>query len=82
MTTSHSAEAIRQQIKQLDIQLDHALHLFADFEAGLNEELKHAASPEQRTALFAKRSDYEVALGIEDLVIKIDDLRAQLRALE
>lgn len=81
MTDSSTADAIRAQIKQLDDQLDDALHLFADFEATWNEELKHLTDPDARAAQFAKRSDYEVALGIEDLVNRIDELRTELRNL-
>ena len=84
MSDTHlsSAAAIRDELKRLNGHLDDALHLFADFEAHLNEKLKHAETPEQRSALFSQRNDYEAALGIEAVVNQIDALRGQLRDLE
>ena len=76
-----SAEELRTDLKRLDKHLDDALRLFADYEAALNHELKTASSPEQRSEIFERRNAYEMTLGIDTLVERIDAVREQLRGL-
>jgi len=77
MTTA--PEDVKAEIDRLEAQLDDAMRLFATFEEELNGHLR-GASPEERTAIFARRAAYEQTLGIEALVERIFELRQLARA--
>jgi hypothetical protein len=66
--------------KRLDDLLDDALEQFAHFEEVMNPRMK-AASPEEMPALMAERSLMEDALGIVDLVERIDAIRERMVVL-
>jgi hypothetical protein len=75
----NSPDALRTELTALNRQLDTVMLSFGDFEISLNAELKTAAAPEARAAIFARRAEYEDLLGIETLVERIDSVRERLR---
>jgi hypothetical protein len=77
-----TAESIKAEIQRLDDELDTAMHLFADYEAILNQELNNTSDPAERSKIIERRTAYEDTLGIAILVDRIDALRAELRALQ
>lgn len=66
--------------KRLDALLDEAMDAYALAEEDLNPRMK-AAGPDELKALMAERSRIEEALGIADLVDRIDLLRERIAAL-
>jgi hypothetical protein len=66
--------------KRLDGLLDDALHQFALYEEVMNARMK-AASPAEMPALMEERAHMEEALGIADLVDRIDVIREQMAGL-
>jgi len=73
-------QALRSELDGLNSSLDQLLHVFADFEAALNDELKLTSDPQERAEIFARRAAYEQTLGIEEIVERIDLVRDRLRA--
>lgn len=67
--------------KRLDDLLDDALAQFALYEEEMNARWR-GATPEQIQALMAERAQMEEAMGIADLVIRIDELRVQIEDLK
>ena len=72
-------QELLSELDGLNAHLDQLLHVFADFEAALNDELRITSDPQRRAEIFARRADYEQTLGIEEIVERIDMVRAHLR---
>ncbi len=72
-------QTLRTELDGLNAHLDQLLHVFADFESALNEELKFATDTAERAEIFRRRAEYEQTLGIEHIVERIDKLRECLR---
>lgn len=67
--------------KRLDQLLDEALEQFALYEEGMNARMK-VASAEEMPALMAERARMEDALGIAELVERIDGIRERMAAIK
>ncbi len=67
--------------RRLDTLLDDALGQFALYEEGMNARMK-AASADEMPALLAERARMEDALGIAELVERIDAIRERMIALK
>lgn len=76
MTETREARLAELQAerKRLDALLDDAVAQFALVEEDMNARMK-AATPEQLQELMAERARIEDALGIAELVDRIDELR-------
>lgn len=74
-------EQLLDEKKRLDIQLDEALDQYALYEEGMNIRFK-TASDSERAALMAERNEVEEKLGIVTLVMRLDEIRAQIEALK
>jgi hypothetical protein len=72
-------QTLRAELDGLNAHLDQLLHVFADFEAALNDELKLTSDAAERAEIFERRAVYEQTLGIEDIVERIDMVRERLR---
>lgn len=83
MTESRQARLVRLQDERtrLDALLDDAVARYALVEEDMNARMK-AASPERLQELMAERTRIEEALGIADLVNRIDDLRAEITQMQ
>ncbi|HSV29598.1 MAG TPA: hypothetical protein VLL76_08560 [Candidatus Omnitrophota bacterium] len=71
--------ALLDEKKRLDDLLDEALDKFALYEEDFNNRLKHVHE-DQRMAMYAERNQVEEALGIADLVMRLDELRELIAA--
>lgn len=74
-------EQLLDEKKRLDAQLDEALDQYALYEEGMNIRFK-TASDSERAALMAERNEVEEKLGIVTLVMRLDEIRAQIEALK
>jgi hypothetical protein len=74
-------DALIEERKRLDAQLDEALHTFAEYEEGMNVRWQ-SADPAARQELMAERSRVEEELGIVTIVLRLDEIREQLDALK
>ena len=81
MSQAPARTALLAEKQRLDAQLDDALDQYALFEEGMNIRFKHADEAE-RAALMAERNQVEETLGIVALVLRLDEIRAQLEQLE
>lgn len=73
-------EALTDERKTLDAQLDEALHTFAEYEEGMNV-CWQSADAAARQDLMAERSRVEEELGIVAIVLRLDEIREQLEQL-
>lgn len=73
--------ALQDERNRLDALLDDALAQFALVEEDLNPRMK-VATPAQLQELMAERACIEEALGIAELVDRIDLVRAQIARLK
>ncbi len=73
--------ALREEKKRLDVQLDEALHTFAEYEEGMNVRWQ-GADPAARQELMDERSRVEEELGIVAMVLRLDEIREALEAAE
>lgn len=82
MTESRQArlDELQDERKRLDALLDDAVAQFALVEEDMNARMK-VATPEQLQELMAERARIEDALGIAELVDRIDDTREQIARL-
>lgn len=74
-------EELAGERKRLDELLDEALEQFAQYEEVMNARMK-VAGPDQMPALMEERSRMEDALGIADLVDRIDQIRERMTVLK
>lgn len=74
-------EELAGERKRLDELLDEALEQFAQYEEAMNARMK-VAGPDQMPALMEERSRMEDALGIADLVDRIDQIRERMTVLK
>lgn len=72
---------LQAERKRLDALLDDAVAQFALVEEDMNARMKHA-TPEKLQELMVERGRIEEALGIADLVNRIDDLRDSILRLQ
>jgi hypothetical protein len=72
-------DALTEERKQLDAQLDDALHTFAEYEEGMNVRWQ-TADPAARQELMAERTRVEEELGIVTIVLRLDEIREQMEA--
>lgn len=72
---------LQDERKRLDTLLDDALAQFALVEEELNPRMK-MATPVQLQELMAERACIEEALGIAELVDRIDQVRSQIARLK
>lgn len=68
---------LQAERKRLDQLLDDALEQYALYEEDMNARMK-AASPTEMPALMAERARMEDALGIAELVDRIDTIRQRV----
>lgn len=82
MTESRQArlDELQDERKRLDALLDDAVAQFALVEEDMNARMK-VATPEQLQELMAERARIEDALGIAELVDRIDETREQIARL-
>ncbi|CAA7614558.1 hypothetical protein [Magnetospirillum sp. SS-4] len=73
-------EALTEERKRLDAQLDDALHTFAEYEEGMNVRWQ-TADGAARQDLMAERGRVEEELGIVAIVLRLDEIREQLERL-
>lgn len=66
--------------ERLNRKLDEAVARYAEFEQDLNARMK-LAGPDELTELMVERARIEDALGITDLVERIDALRSCMAIL-
>ncbi|HLO79224.1 MAG TPA: hypothetical protein VK196_22430 [Magnetospirillum sp.] len=69
--------ALQDERARLDALLDDAVAQFALVEEDMNARMK-VASPDELQVLMAERARIEDALGIAELVLRIDDIREQI----
>lgn len=74
-------DALTQEKKRLDLQLDDALHHFALYEEGMNVRWQ-TADPALRQELMMERARVEEELGVVAIVIRLDEIREELAALQ
>ncbi len=79
--THEMIETLNQERKRLDIQLDEALHTFAEYEEGMNVRWQ-TADPAGRQDLMMERSRVEEELGIVTIVLRLDEIREELEAVK
>ncbi|MBI2241571.1 MAG: hypothetical protein HYU59_12310 [Magnetospirillum gryphiswaldense] len=73
--------ALTEEKKRLDQMLDDALDQYALYEEDMNIRFKTADEP-GRAALMAERGEVEEKLGIVALVLRLDEIRAEMEALK
>jgi hypothetical protein len=78
--TPEMIETLNQERKRLDIQLDEALHTFAEYEEGMNVRWQ-TADAAGRQDLMMERSRVEEELGIVTIVLRLDEIREELEAV-
>lgn len=78
--SSASFEVMRAEKEQLDSRLDEALRAFATFEEQMNRRWREADA-ETRQHLLAERGQVEEALGIADLVDRLEQVQKLLLRL-
>ena len=71
--------ALMEERDRLDAQLDEALHVFAEYEEGMNLRWR-TADPATRQELMAERARVEEQLGIVALVEGLDEIGGALQA--
>ncbi|MGE5475942.1 MAG: hypothetical protein ACM3Q1_04755 [Bacteroidales bacterium] len=71
---------LQDERRRLDALLDDAVAQFALVEEDMNARMK-VATPQQLQALMEERARIEDALGIAELVDRIDDLRERILRL-
>lgn len=83
MTESRQARLaeLQDERKRLDALLDDAVAQFALVEEDMNARMK-VATPERLQELMAERARIEDALGIAELVDRIDDVRGRILQLQ
>lgn len=79
--TPEMIETLNQERKRLDIQLDEALHTFAEYEEGMNVRWQ-TADAAGRQNLMMERSRVEEELGIVTIVLRLDEIREELEAVK
>lgn len=79
--TPEMIETLNQERKRLDIQLDEALHTFAEYEEGMNVRWQ-TADAAGRQDLMMERSRVEEELGIVTIVLRLDEIREELEAVK
>jgi len=73
--------ALAEEKKRLDQLLDDALDQYALYEEDMNIRFK-TADEAGRAALMAERNEVEEKLGIVALVMRLDEIRAEMDALK